>query len=116
MSSINHIIVISEKNLNRHSTYKYSLIAFLAVAGLVGSLTHYHSEGLECLHHAEEEHYAQNDNFCPICTLVVSEDFTSNLHSEIILPSKTLQFVFIDLNISSISKFFELGRAPPTIA
>ena len=102
--------------MKRQITYKHIFIAFIAVAGLIGSLTHYHSEGLECLHHAEEEHYVQNDNFCPICTLVVSENFTSDLHTEIILPSKTLQFVFKDLNISTVSAFFELGRAPPFMA
>ncbi len=83
------------------------------MTGLIGSITHYHSEGLECLDHANEQHYVQNETFCPICTLVVSLDFDANLSVEV-----ELTFTELVLNVNEFStpyslSFLKPGRAPP---
>lgn len=102
--------------MNRKITYRYSLIAFLAVAGLFGSLTHYHSEGLECLDHAEEQHFVQNEIFCPICTVLVSSDFDTNFASEAYLLGEKYYTFYID-DIFEVDTFYsKSGRAPPFMA
>tara|TARA_R110000868_G_scaffold304437_17_gene565274 strand:- start:4004 stop:4312 length:309 start_codon:yes stop_codon:yes gene_type:complete len=102
--------------LKKRFKYQFYLIAVLAITGLIGSITHYHSEGLECLDHAEEQHYVQNDNYCPICTLVVSGDFDIQISTEVILLSDE-HFFFYDEFFPSTSHFYlNFGRAPPFIA
>ena len=91
----------------------YHLFALTAVLGLFGSLMHYHSEGLECLNHAEEQHYVQNDNTCPICTLVVEADHNADLDFEgFLAPEGILVISFTEA--PSVDLFLsEPGRAPP---
>lgn len=102
--------------MNNKITYKFSLVAVLAIIGLFGSLTHYHSEGLECLDHAEEQHFVQNEIFCPICTLLVSGDFETNLSSEAYLFGEEYSPFYSD-DISEVDTFYsKLGRAPPFMA
>ncbi len=107
---------LSYSNLNKKTTYKYSLIAFFAIAGLFGSLTHYHSEGLECLDHAEEQHYVQNEIFCPICTLVVFGDFETNLTSEAYLYNSIFETFYSENFSSEDLDYSKQGRAPPFLA
>jgi len=102
--------------LNKRITYQYSLIAFLAIAGLIGSLTHYHSEGLECLDHAEEQHYVQNENFCPICTLVVSADFEVNNSAKAYLLGEEYFFFYNEDITPTTPIYSDPGRAPPFMA
>ena len=98
----------------KHSKYLF-VIAFLAVIGLFSSLVHYHSDGLDCLDHAEEAHIVQNESFCPICTLVVHADILEPLSFQayiaffeiLDLPS------FIEVTDQTSSLFS--GRAPPLV-
>ncbi|GAB5408635.1 MAG: hypothetical protein BalsKO_10000 [Balneolaceae bacterium] len=92
------------------------MIAFLAVAGLIGSLTHYHSEGLECLEHAEEQHFVQNEMFCPVCTVLVFSDFNSTLSSEADLPEEKYYSSFINDIFEGNISYSKFGRAPPFMA
>lgn len=87
-----------------------------AVAGLVGSLTHYHSEGLECIDHAEEQHYVQNENLCPICTIVVSGDFNAEISAESLQYEETFISYYSSELPSTTLFHFEPGRAPPFMA
>lgn len=102
--------------MDKSNTYRYSLIAFLAVVGLIGSLTHYHSEGLECLDHAEEQHFVQNENFCPICTLVVFGDFEVNHTAEAYLLSEEYFYFYGEDVAPTTPTSSKFGRAPPSMA
>ena len=77
---------------------------------------HYHGESMTCLTHADEHHLVQNDNICPICTLVVDADFDT-------APSFNgylVQSGFVVLPQSPDYLVFEIlsepGRAPPFMA
>lgn len=77
---------------------------------------HYHSEGLECITHVNEAHIVENDDFCPICTLVVDEDFESQVSFEsFITPQEMVIDVSIRLNAQP-SSLIKLGRAPPSLS
>lgn len=77
---------------------------------------HYHSEGLECITHADESHYVENDDFCPICTFVVDEDFESYLSFEgFIIPEGMIDDTSIQLK-SHPTILIKLGRAPPSLS
>ena len=96
--------------------YIYSVLAIAAVIGLFGSLMHYHSEGLDCLTHAEEQHFVQNYNTCPICTLTVDVDFDFNLSFDAFLAPESILIVF-ELEAPSADLFLTRpGRAPPFMA
>lgn len=101
------------KRFYSHISYFFALAA---IVGLFGSIMHYHSEGLECIAHAGEAHYVENDDLCPICTLVVDEDFESNLSSDgFISPAGDV----IDYRVNPDSQFtplIKLGRAPPSLS
>ncbi|MEO9887128.1 MAG: hypothetical protein ABJR05_15695 [Balneola sp.] len=98
----------------KHNKYSF-FIALLAVVGLFSSLVHYHSEGLECLEHAEEAHIVQNESFCPICTLVVQADIPKPLSFDAFL----LFFEILDspyiIQLPNQTSFFFSGRAPPLV-
>lgn len=102
--------------MSKRITYKYSLVAFIAIAGLFGSLTHYHSEGLECLDHAEEQHFVQNEIICPICTLIVSSDFEINHSTEVYLFGEIYSSFYSEGNSEVDRIYSKLGRAPPFMA
>ena len=98
----------------KHTKYSF-FIAFLAVIGLFSSLVHYHSDGLDCLDHAEEAHIIQNDNFCPICTLVVQADILEPLSFDVFLSF----FEILDLpsliEVTDQTSSLFSGRAPPLV-
>lgn len=96
---------------------KYSLfIAFLAVIGLFSSLVHYHSDGLDCLDHAEEAHIIQTDSFCPICTLVSRTDFVPTLELQAFLTSEGVVIdSYVQLASNPILPSLK-GRSPPFFA
>lgn len=100
---------------NKRSFY-FIPVAFFAVLGLFTSLVHYHSEGLECLDHAEEAHLVQTEDFCPVSTLVTDDDFSTPFTFDILLSSEDeiIQYYSeeeIDSFIASKS-----GRSPPSMA
>lgn len=96
---------------------KYSFfIAFLAVIGLFSSLVHYHSDGLDCLDHAEEAHIIQNDNFCPICTLVGRTNFVPISELKAFLtPEGVVIDSYAQLASNPVAPSLK-GRSPPSLA
>ncbi|MBO6621711.1 MAG: hypothetical protein JJ927_12845 [Balneola sp.] len=98
--------------LLRNSKYSF-LLALLAVAGLFSSMIHYHSEGLECLEHAEEAHIIQNQDYCPISTLVSDDEFVTTFGFEVLLPLQELLLSDSSENITDLSISIKLGRSPP---
>tara|TARA_R110002126_G_scaffold35949_2_gene109899 strand:+ start:8410 stop:8715 length:306 start_codon:yes stop_codon:yes gene_type:complete len=101
--------------MNNKQAFYFLPVALFAVLGLFTSLVHYHSDGLECLDHAEEAHIVQNESFCPICTLIVQADIPKPLSFDAFLS------FFEILNSPSIiplpdSTFFLFSeRAPPLV-
>ena len=101
-------------NLNKT---KFSFFAaFLAVIGLFSSLVHYHSDGLDCLDHANEAHIIEFDVYCSISTLVSDDYFLFTSDTELILTT-TERLLFetsdqaLEAHIPSKS-----GRSPPFLA
>ncbi|XWN35857.1 MAG: hypothetical protein ROO71_07800 [Balneola sp.] len=90
-------------------------VALLTVTGLFSSLVHYHSEGLECLEHAEEAHIVEYEVYCPVSTLVSDADFieTEEIDAFITFDSK----IFYK-NDAVLKSFISTkpGRSPPFIA
>jgi hypothetical protein len=77
------------------------------------SMMHYHSEGLLCVHHAEEQHYVENELLCPIAGLVaVPTDNNPTDYNTPLLYQKTLVEVQELLLTSEVHDTL-LGRAPP---
>ncbi|MEQ8523254.1 hypothetical protein [Gracilimonas sp.] len=99
--------------MSRFRNYISIAFLFLAVTGTLISMAHYHSEGLECLHHANEQHYAETDPVCPVCTIVTYTPVTE--------PSSSIHILEYQESLISIPEFFIsdepftplLGRAPP---
>jgi uncharacterized paraquat-inducible protein A len=83
--------------------------------GTLISMAHYHSEGLECLHHANEQHYAETDPVCPVCTILVYEDTGDKLS---FTHELTYQETIVAIQEILLSDEFHtplLGRAPPSL-
>lgn len=94
----------------------FHFIAIFAVIGLFTSLVHYHSEGLECLDHAEETHFIQTVDYCPVCTLVSDVDFKTPLSFDGFLVQKDS---ILEVKLAFKNPFFsssKFGRAPPFMA
>ena len=99
--------------MNNKKAFYFSPIALFTVLGLFSSMVHYHSEGLECLEHAEEAHIVQTESFCPISTLVTDDNFSTPFTFEVILPSENQS---IHLNFEEEFETFvasKSGRSPP---
>jgi len=91
------------------------LFLFAAVFGIMLSMMHYHSEGLECLHHAEEQHYTQNELLCPAAGIVaVNGAEAQPLFDDLIkFPEEII--IANPLFLSQQPFTSLLGRAPPTL-
>ena len=85
--------------------------------GLIGALTHYHSEAMECLLHTDEQHYVQNEEvFCPNCTLINTALVSHNQSFD--------SFLSVDVSLDDFNEvYFEkelahpkTSRAPPVAA
>jgi hypothetical protein len=100
--------------INKRSFY-FIPIAFFAVLGLFTSLVHYHSEGLECLDHAEEAHIIQNESFCPICTLVVNAGIPEPLSFQAYIAFFEILDLPSIIQLPNQTSFFFSGRAPPLV-
>lgn len=85
----------------------------LGVFGIMLSMTHYHSEGLLCLHHAEEQHYTENELLCPVAGLVaVQTDSHSTDYNTLLQYQETLVEVQELLLTTEVHDTLQ-GRAPP---
>lgn len=98
-----------------HSKY-YVLIALLTLSGLLTSMVHYHSEGLECLEHANEAHIVEYDVYCPISTLVSDDYFLFTSDAEQIL-TPTDRFL-LETSEQALEAYIPstAGRSPPFLA
>jgi hypothetical protein len=78
-------------------------------------MMHYHSEGLLCVHHAEEQHYTDNELLCPVAGLVaVQVDETPSDYNLLLQYQQTLIDVQ-ELLLSTEVHNSLLGRAPPSV-
>ena len=79
------------------------------------SMLHYHSDGLECLSHAEHQHITENDLLCPVSGIVAVTGFETQPALDGILK---FHYTVIDrapLYLSAQPFVPLLGRAPPTL-
>jgi hypothetical protein len=83
--------------------------------GILGSMAHYHSEGLECLHHANEQHYAESDPICPICTVITYTDTAKSVDFTKVLEYQETLVAVQELLIAEEFHTPLLGRAPPAL-
>lgn len=89
---------------------------FVAAAGIMLSMMHYHSDGLECLAHAEHQHITQNDLLCPVAGIIaVTGGETQPAFDGLLM----FHYTVIDhppLYLSAQPFVPLLGRAPPVSA
>jgi len=97
----------------RSKHYIASLFLTLGVFGIMMSMMHYHSDGLLCVHHAEEQHYAENELLCPVAGLIaINFDNSPSDYTTILQYQETLVDVQ-ELLLSTDVHDSLLGRAPP---
>lgn len=80
------------------------------------SMLHYHSEGLECLSHADEQHYTQNELLCPVAGIVAVTGGETQPSFDGLLKFHYTVFDLAPLYLSAQPFVPLLGRAPPVIA
>ncbi|MGN8225896.1 hypothetical protein [Gracilimonas sp. BCB1] len=101
--------------MSRFKNYISVAFLLLAVVGLLSSMAHYHSDGLECLHHANEQHYTESDSVCPVCT-IVTHTFTGDTNElKHMLEFQEKLIAFQALLISNEPFNPLLGRSPPSL-
>ncbi len=100
--------------INKRSFY-FIPVAFFAVLGLFTSLVHYHSEGLECLDHAEEAHIIEYEVNCPVSTLVSDAFFIEKVGFDAFISFDVTIYYNNEQTLKSFSST-KLGRSPPFIA
>lgn len=88
----------------------------LAMAGTMLSMLHYHSEGLECLSHADEQHYTQNELLCPVAGIVAVTGGETQPTFDGLLKFHYTVVDLAPLYLSAQPFVPLLGRAPPVIA
>lgn len=78
-------------------------------------MAHYHSEGLECLEHANEQHITENEILCPICAITAFTDtgHDSDLSDIIKFEESTVEVESLLIAYQPIASL--LGRAPPSV-
>lgn len=101
--------------LSKYLIYFRSVTALMAVICMLGATMHYHSESMECLEDAHEEHYTDSTFDCPICVRIIH--FTHPSLSETTVPLEaTTDFVLPDFDgTHELFDSFKLGRAPPSL-
>lgn len=89
----------------------------MVVAGLFGALTHYHSESMECLQHADEQHYVQNDEFfCPICIPAQSNIIDDHTISHSLTDTHESVTSFEKIYVEKLRTGLNTSRAPPVVS
>lgn len=92
-------------------------MALLVTFGLIGSLTHYHHESLECLVHVGEEHFVQDeDTYCPACTLGSDTKIEADSYQVVLPNADVSDFIFDELYIEKNLAQSKDSRAPPFLA
>jgi hypothetical protein len=79
------------------------------------SMMHYHSSGLECLHHSEEQHYTQNELLCPVSGIKAVDGAESQpLFDDLfVFPEEIIITYPLYLSAQPFTPL--LGRAPPSM-
>ncbi len=90
-----------------------TVLLALSVVGMMLSMLHYHSEGLLCVHHAEEQHVTTNDLLCPIAGLTAITPDDAQPDAKGYFEYKEVRFSLQELLFSSDVQYVLLGRAPP---
>ncbi len=98
--------------LNRHTVL---FLGLFVIGGLITSLAHYHSEGLECVEHAQEAHYVQNEVTCPVSTLLAGFDIDTRLSFDGFLTPESVLIKELILPSSEEHHHLFLGRDPPAL-
>ncbi len=93
----------------------YVATAVLILGGLFTSLIHYHSDGLECIEHAEHAHIIEYEVYCPISTLVSDADFIEPISFDAFITFDSKIFYKNDQILKNFIST-KLGRSPPFIA
>ncbi|MDR9419955.1 hypothetical protein [Gracilimonas sp.] len=88
----------------------------LAMGGMMLSMLHYHSDGLECLTHASEEHYAENELVCPVAGIIAVYGTEAQPSVDAFFQSNDILLDFSPLYLSTDIFVSLLGRAPPFLA
>lgn len=86
------------------------------MAGTMLSMMHYHSEGLECLSHADEQHFTQNELLCPVAGIVAVTGAETQPSFDGLLKFHYAVVDLAPLYLSAQPFVPLLGRAPPVIA
>jgi hypothetical protein len=86
------------------------------MAGTMLSMMHYHSDGLECLSHAEHQHITENDLFCPVSGIFAVTGGETQPSFDGLLKFHYTVTQLTPLYLSAQPFVPLLGRAPPFIA
>lgn len=92
-----------------------TIILSFAVFGIMLSMLHYHSEGLQCLTHADEQHYTQNELLCPVAGLIAVISGEEQPAIDGNFKFKSYVFDVKSLYLSAQPFIPLLGRAPPAL-
>lgn len=79
-------------------------------------MMHYHSDGLECLSHADEQHYTQNELLCPVAGIVAVTGGETQYSFDGLLKFEQTVPDLAPLYLSAQPFIALLGRAPPVVA
>ncbi len=95
-----------------YNMFKIAAICLIQIS-IIGSVVHYHEDGLECIEHALESHFEQSGDYCPL-TLVRGHALVAESDP---LPGLVVRFIDYNEFISAkpIIKVLPLnfGRSPP---
>lgn len=98
------------RTLNKHIVL---FLGLFVIGGLFSSLAHYHSEGLECVEHAQEAHYVKNEATCPVSTLLAGFDVDTRLSFDGFITPQNVLLKELILPSSEDHHELFLGRDPP---
>ncbi len=94
--------------------FKIASICLIQIS-IIGSVLHYHEDGLECIEHALESHIEQSGDYCPL-TLVRGHALVAESEP---LPGLVVRFIDYNEFIAQepLLKVINLkpGRSPPVI-
>ncbi len=89
----------------------------MLVVGLIGSITHYHNESLECLVHADEAHFVQDeDALCLVCAIVHNRAPEKASPSTLLRLSDETILIFNEPYLEKSLAPSNISRAPPVLS
>ncbi|MFP8488918.1 hypothetical protein ACKGJO_07430 [Gracilimonas sp. Q87] len=97
----------------RSKTNIATIFLTLGVFGIMLSMMHHHSDGLLCLHHAEEQHYTENELLCPVTGLIAVNSGDNPTDFNTLLQFQETLVEVQELMLTTEVHDTLLGRAPP---